>query len=84
MVNNKHQITTIIRDNSVLHKCDECGQLVAAEKTVKVNKSLGEFVYCNECMKKLYPNYKKIYIQNFNAKIAKEMRDTLARKEYRR
>ena len=80
----KHQISIVIRGNNIYHKCDECGELILADKTTKITKGSGEFAYCESCMKKLYPNYRKVYIQNFNSKIAREMRDTLARKEYRR
>lgn len=81
---NKHSPRQSIIGNKPHMYCDHCNERFESHTMTIINNAKGQFAYCEKCTKELYPNYKKIYVQNYNENLVKSMRDALARKEYRR
>lgn len=76
----EHCITSKKSEGKTLYQCDQCGKWVAEGLETKIYKGRNQnYAYCPECTKELYPNYRKVVIQDLNAN--RNMRDSLARYE---
>ena len=79
----EHQIRTIIRGNDIYYVCDKCNKEFKQGNEVKTSKGRGqEYVYCPECAKELYPNYRKIQFYNPNPVMKNIMVEANARREH--
>ena len=56
----KHKATFTRVDNQNSYICDNCGKAYREDEGKLIYKREGEFAYCKECYKKLYPNMKFI------------------------
>lgn len=56
----KHRATFTRIDNQNGYICDRCGQPYIQEHGSLIYSNKGEFAYCKECLKVLYPNYRHI------------------------
>ena len=57
----KHRATFHRVNNVNCYKCDNCGKVFEHDKEGSlIYKNTGEYAYCGECLKKLYPNYRRI------------------------
>lgn len=83
--NQEHAVRMFIRGNNIIYKCDHCNKEIEEKEATKISRGKNkDYVYCPECTKELYPKYKKISFYNPNPTMNNIMRDSLARKEYRR
>ena len=82
----RHTVSSVLSKNTVYYVCDECGTRFETDKGTKISKGQkGDYAYCDECMKKLYPNYRKISFTNpMNECMKRDMLDGLARWEAKR
>ena len=55
---NKHKAKFTRQDNQNCYVCDNCGTVYKEETGALMYKAAGEFAYCSNCLKELYPNYK--------------------------
>ena len=84
-VNDKHSPKAFIRGNQTYFICDHCQKEIKSEDATKISKGRQkDYVYCPECTKILYPNYRKIAFYNPNPVMTGILHEALARKEYRR
>lgn len=56
----KHKATFHRIDNQNHYVCDNCGTTYPEEKGALMYNAKGEYAYCSNCLKELYPNYKPI------------------------
>lgn len=56
----KHKATFRRVQNQNGYVCDHCGKEFPQEEGTLMYNRNGEFAYCKECLKELYPNYKHI------------------------
>ena len=56
----KHKARFARQDNQNGYICDNCGKFHIQEEGSLIYKREGEFAYCKECLKQLYPNYTPI------------------------
>lgn len=81
----KHDIRLIVRSHENIYLCDHCDKEIEETDANKISKGKDRnYVYCPECMKKLYPNYRKVAIFNTNPIMKNILSEALARKEYRK
>lgn len=60
----QHKAKFTRKNNENCYICDNCGKIYPEQDGVlmyrKQDSRYGEFAYCDDCLKKLYPNYKKV------------------------
>lgn len=56
----KHKAKFVRVDNQNGYLCNNCGKPYLQENGSLIYNKNGEFAYCKECLKQLYPNYKPI------------------------
>lgn len=56
----KHKAVFHRVNNQNHYVCDHCGKTIQEELGKLMYNAKGEFFYCNECIKELYPNYKPV------------------------
>ena len=56
----KHKAKFTRQDHQNCYVCDNCGKTYKEEYGALIYKHSGEFAYCKDCLKELYPNYKPI------------------------
>lgn len=56
----KHRATFKRIKNQNGYVCDNCGKEFMQEEGTLMYKKDGEFAYCKDCLKELYPNYRHI------------------------
>lgn len=84
-ISEKHEIRLIVRSHENIYLCDHCNREVKEVDINKISKGKDRnYAYCPECMKELYPNYKKVSFYNPNPVMNNIMIEALARKEYRK
>lgn len=54
----KHIPSSKVVDNKVFYICDNCSKEIASTETKRVFGRTGEYAYCLNCFKELYPEYK--------------------------
>lgn len=64
----KHKARFTRVDNLNSYICDHCGKTYPEEKGSLIYKASGEYAYCVECLKELYPNYKPIKLAGLQKK----------------
>ena len=65
----KHKAKFTRQDNQNCYVCDNCGKVYKEEYGSLMYSSKGEFAYCKDCLKELYPNYKPIKLATTTKKI---------------
>lgn len=59
------KVARLIRQNNMnYYECDNCGELFQEDVGSLIHKKEGEFAYCSNCLKILYPKYKKVHLFN--------------------
>ena len=56
----KHKAKFTRIDNQNGYICDHCGKPYIQEFGTLIYNCKGEFAYCKDCLKELYPNYKHV------------------------
>lgn len=65
----KHKARFSRKDNMNGYLCDRCGNHFAEEDGSLIYKKEGEFAYCKECLKVLYPNHTFIKLLGSSKKL---------------
>jgi rubrerythrin len=71
----KEKVKLKVIKNQIHYVCCKCDSYVHQSKGTIITTHEGDFAYCPDCLKKYYPNYKKVFIQGLNTQNKFNYRD---------